>query len=75
MIQFSSRNELACFYITSVLYLSFRLKLFFILKVHKPIKQLISFQNKPGKNGFFLMVEGGKIDHAHHGSEVTTVHL
>lgn len=26
-------------------------------------------KNKPGKNGFFLMVEGGKIDHAHHGSE------
>jgi hypothetical protein len=30
----------------------------------------VPFQNKPGKQGFFLMVEGGKIDHAHHGSEV-----
>ena len=27
-------------------------------------------ENKSDENGFFLMVEGGLIDHAHHGSEV-----
>lgn len=27
-------------------------------------------QKKSGDNGFFLMVEGGKIDHAHHSSKV-----
>ena len=27
--------------------------------------------NKSDENGFFLMVEGGLIDHAHHGSEVS----
>ena len=48
---------------------------FYILKLttNSKKKHLIVtfvFQNKPGKYGFFLMVEGGKIDHAHHGSEV-----
>eukprot|EP00088_Acartia_fossae_P001505 TRINITY_DN10583_c0_g2_i2.p1 TRINITY_DN10583_c0_g2~~TRINITY_DN10583_c0_g2_i2.p1 ORF type:complete len:556 (+),score=113.44 TRINITY_DN10583_c0_g2_i2:22-1668(+) len=28
-------------------------------------------QNKAGDDGFFLMVEGGKIDHAHHSSHAT----
>ena len=48
---------------------------FYILKLTTNSKKkhlivTLVFQNKPGKNGFFLMVEGGKIDHAHHGSEV-----